>query len=171
MPDDAKRPPSRPLTPDPTAMEVAQRILKGRIRADHKDYNALLAAGREQGLPIEWAYFGPRAVDAKSVIDEVADQNLRSAPLWKILRRIACLNGRIAKSVASSMRGVAGRQQHEARASEGRIILRVEIARLEREIARRASIPNAAAATGCLANVNTRLAASGRTLLSSPRVP
>ncbi|WP_425953074.1 hypothetical protein [Ralstonia pseudosolanacearum] len=141
--------PNRPLKPDTEVLALAQAILGKRFEANHKDGNALLAAVRERNLPIVFAYFGPRAIDARRVIDEVADQNLRAAPAARIQRRIDCIQGKIHASIATSIAkfdptrlggsGAAGRQRDRARASEVRNILAIEAGRLQAELARRAS--------------------------------
>ncbi|WP_432263304.1 hypothetical protein [Cupriavidus sp. TMH.W2] len=138
----------RPLEPNVEVMALARKILGTRFEVDHKDTNAMLALVRGLQLPIEYAYFGPRSIDAKSVVQEVADQNLRLAPMHRIQRKIDGLTGKIDGSLASSVAnfdpsrlggsGAAGRQRDRARASEGRNILSIRVARLQAELDRRA---------------------------------
>ncbi len=141
--------PRRPLSPAPEALVLAQEILGSRFEADHKHINAFLAALRANGLPIELACFGPRAVDAKPVVLEVADRNLRAAAEPRIRRRIESINRKIGGSVAATVNqfdsarlggsGAAGRQRDRARASEVRNILRSQADRLQAELDRRAN--------------------------------
>ena len=91
--------PRRPLEPHPTALAIGKQILRNRFEATHKDINAMIAAVREQGLPVEISYFGANSADAKLVILEMADRNLKDAPLSRIQQRIA----RHAKSSGISM--------------------------------------------------------------------
>ena len=141
--------PRRPLEPHPDAMKIARKILGARFEADHKDGNAMLAAAREQGMPVEFTFFGPTSMHAKRVIEVAADENLRAAPQTRIKQRIKSLQGKVGASLAASVssfdptrlggRGAAGRQRDRARASEGRGLLGLRLERLQAELDRRAA--------------------------------
>lgn len=141
---------SRPLEPDPFGFELAGTILGKRIETDHRDYNALLACLRDAGRPVELAFYGPDAATARSVIDAVADANLRTIPVFRILSRIASLNRRQSASVSADIarfdpsrlgwRGAAGRQRDRARSAEQRLLLANRIHRLTAELERRDKI-------------------------------
>ena len=140
---------TRPLTPDAGAMDLARLILKGRFEYDHRDANAMIKAARAAGLPYEKTFFGRSASESKSVIHELADQNLRGAPAWRIERRIATLMRKIEASISHTIarfdprvlggRGAAGRVRDRARAGECRLIDAARIERLRAELTRRAS--------------------------------
>ncbi|HBO5516263.1 TPA: hypothetical protein L4559_005192 [Pseudomonas aeruginosa] len=138
-----------PRTPTETAAELAREILRGRFISDHKDYNRMLAAVRERGLPVEHAFCGESAALSISVVEAIAEENLRAAPQRALERKIKTLIRRVESSVSASLLrfdpnrlggpGAAGRERDRARAAEGRCLTRMMINRLESEIARRES--------------------------------
>ncbi|ELG7182271.1 TPA: hypothetical protein ACP3ZG_004833 [Pseudomonas aeruginosa] len=70
------------------AAELARDILQGRFISDHKDYNRMLAAVRERGMPVEHAFCGESAALSISVVEAIAEENLRNAPLRALERKI-----------------------------------------------------------------------------------
>lgn len=138
-----------PRPPSELAAQLAKDILRGRFMADHKDYNRMLANLRERNLDVQLAFFGDCARDAIPVVEAVAMENLRSAPLSSIERKISMLRRQIGTSLAASHakvditrlggKGAAGRQRDHARASEQRNITAMYIERLSKEIQRRKS--------------------------------
>ncbi|MGF6440404.1 hypothetical protein [Paraburkholderia youngii] len=140
--------PTRPITPDAHAMQLARHVLKSRFEYDHRDSNALIKAARAAGVPHERTYFGASDADARSVIHELADQNLRQAPAWRIQQRIDTHTKKIEGSISHTIarfnprvlggRGAAGRVRDRARAQECRSIDADSIARLRAELTRRA---------------------------------
>ncbi|HGM8089616.1 TPA: hypothetical protein ACKP9S_006033 [Pseudomonas aeruginosa] len=81
------------------------------------------------------------------VVDAIAEENLRKAPLRALERKIESLSCKVEASLSASIRqfnpghlggpGAAGRQRDRARASESRNITSGVINRLRQEIARR----------------------------------
>lgn len=138
-----------PRLPCETSTLLAREILRGRYISDHKDYNRMLAALRERKLDVQLAYCGESAEKSIPVVEFIAEQNLRTAPLTALERKVASLTRQVGASVAASHakvdptrlggRGAAGRQRDRARESEKRNLIRMQIERLTGEISRRAA--------------------------------
>lgn len=138
---------SFPRQPTELGAKLARDIVRTRFIADHRDHNALLLALREQGHSIEHAFCGESAMYSMLVVDAIAEENLRKAPLRALERKIESLSCKVEASLSASIRrfnpgrlggpGAAGRQRDQARASESRNITSGLINRLRQEIARR----------------------------------
>ena len=136
-----------PRAPTELAAQLARGILQGRFIADHKDYNRMLAAVRERGIPVEHAFCGESAALSISVVEAIAEKNLRNAPLRALERRINTLSRHVESSISASQQkfdqnrlggpGAAGRERDRARAAECRNLTRMMINRLKAEIVRR----------------------------------
>ena len=136
-----------PRHPDSEAMDLAREIMGKRFEATHKEINAFLAEGRARNIPYEKMYAGPNAMDARLLVDLVAEENLRNAPDGTIARRIASLEGKISDSISHTISsfdptrlggsGAAGRMRDRARAGESRSIMSGEAERLRDELDRR----------------------------------
>lgn len=146
-----------PRRPSEIATNLAKEILRGRFIADHKDYNRMLAAVREQGLSVEHAFCGECAERAISVVEAIAEENLRTAPRAKLERKLATLCRKVEASVTASLHkfdpnrlggpGAAGRERDRARQAEGRNLTRMLADRLAQELARRETEAQRSAAT------------------------
>lgn len=146
-----------PRRPSEIATHLAKEILRGRFIADHKDYNRMLAAVREQGLPVEHAFCGESAERSISVVEAIAEENLRTAPRAKLERKLATLGSKVESSVTASLHrfdpnrlggpGAAGRERDRARQAEGRNLTRMQADRIAQELARREAEAQPSAAT------------------------
>lgn len=138
-----------PRQPTDLAAKLAREILRTRFIADHRDHNALIRSLREHGLSAEHAFCGESAQLSVLVVDVIAEENLRHAPLQALERKISSLSRKVEASLSASIRrfdpnrlggpGAAGRQRDQARASENRNLTGHQISRLLQEIARRES--------------------------------
>jgi hypothetical protein len=138
---------TRPLLPDQEAMALARTVVGRTIVVDHKEHNLMIRLARDAGIPHERVFFGPDSATARSVIDEVADANLRSLSVTTIKRKRDGLRARVGQSIEHSRlrfdptrlggRGAAGRQRDRARASESRNNVSAVAERLQAELDRR----------------------------------
>jgi hypothetical protein len=136
-----------PRPPDALVLGIAQEIVGKRFTTDHRDYNRLLQALRDRGLDHRLGFYGEDARTARPVVEYVAEQNLRIAPLQALQRRIASLDRQVSGSVAKSHArvditrlggtGAAGRVRDQAHDSFRRDLLRMQRDLLLNEIARR----------------------------------
>jgi hypothetical protein len=107
----------------------------------------MLAAVRELGLPIEHAFCGESSEKAISVVEAIAEVNLRSAPREKLERKLITLRRKVEVSVSTSLQkfdpnrlggpGAAGRERDRAREADYRNLIRMMIDRLGQELTRR----------------------------------
>lgn len=136
-----------PRPPDALALDIAQEIVGKRYSTDHRDYNRLLQALRDRGLDHRLGFYGEDARTARPVVEYVAEQNLRIAPLQALQRRIDSLDRQVSASAAKSHSrvnitrlggaGAAGRVRDQAHDSFRRDLLRMKRDMLLNEIARR----------------------------------
>lgn len=141
---------SYPRAPATLALEMARVIVGRRFMADHKDYNRMLSELRAQGLDHRLAFYGQSAAESRAVVDYVADENLKVAPVSALERKLARLQVEVVSSVAASHakfdctrlggKGAAGRELNRARAAQRRNITRLLAGRIEHELKRRAGI-------------------------------
>lgn len=148
-----------PRLPTEAAAELARGILRGRFICNHKDYNQMLAAVREQGLPVEHAFCGESAERSIPVVEAIAELNLQTAPLRVLERKVNTLCLKVDSSIYASRQrfdqtrlggpGAAGRERDRAREAEGRNLTRMMIERLKREITRRALLGSETVSQSC----------------------
>lgn len=87
---------------DPKALALAKQIVGDAFFVSHKENNEYLAQAREQGLDYKTLFHGPNSMTARSLVDLVADENLKVAPRAKIERKISSLLGKKAEIQAGS---------------------------------------------------------------------
>lgn len=136
-----------PRQPSEVALQIARQIVGKRFTTDHKDYNGMLLALREQGLDHQLGFYGEDSITARPVVEFVAEQNLRTAPLRALERKIATMERHVRCSVAKSHSkvdiarlggpGAAGRVRDQANDSIRRNITEMYRQRLVNEIKRR----------------------------------
>ncbi|RUE86346.1 hypothetical protein IPC1135_29700 [Pseudomonas aeruginosa] len=136
-----------PRPPDALVLGIAQEIVGKRYTTDHRDYNRLLQALSDRGLDHRLGFYGEDARTARPVVEYVAEQNLRIAPLKTLQGKIEALDRQVSASAAKSHSrvditrlggtGAAGRVRDQAHDSFRRDLLRMQRDRLLNEVARR----------------------------------